>query len=368
MVRSGKMGKREAAKTFGVPISTLYCKVTGISPEEITRPGPKTSLTPAEENDLVEYLNQMAEIGYTITQKDVGLEVKNVLDKAGRTSRLRDNYPGKDWYKCFANRHPDLMDRTPVYLKSITGPHAISSETIDSWYDGGMNLIQRQAEDWEDLIHDPRRIFCASSISFPVCDETGHVLSPTDGKILSTVSRHICIMTCFNASGNSTPPLVIGRGITIPESVTHNFPEAVFSHAEFGIIDDAFLRLMKHLVQFVNNEQIKFPIVLFVDPQTTHISMTSSKFCAENNVILYCWIPYLMDTCSNNFAAVMHMTWEESQKEQGVFLEDFPTLLKKIWMKVAVPVNITSGFRQSGLFPFEKFGTRKLAAVKSDGQ
>lgn len=63
MVRSNGMAKAKAAKLFGVPRTTLIDKLAGRVPEEATRPGPSSVLTPAEEKTLVRYADLMAQIG-----------------------------------------------------------------------------------------------------------------------------------------------------------------------------------------------------------------------------------------------------------------------------------------------------------------
>jgi hypothetical protein len=82
MVKTGTMSKKLAAKSYGVPKTTLLDKLSGRVPEAPTRPGKKPELTAAEETTLVNYISLMHEIGYPVTRKELLREVKKILDIA----------------------------------------------------------------------------------------------------------------------------------------------------------------------------------------------------------------------------------------------------------------------------------------------
>jgi hypothetical protein len=63
MVRCNGMAKAKAAKSFGVPHTTFFDKLADYVPEEATRPGPPSVLSPAEEKTLIRYPDLMAQIG-----------------------------------------------------------------------------------------------------------------------------------------------------------------------------------------------------------------------------------------------------------------------------------------------------------------
>ena len=108
MVKSGQMSKKLAAKSYGVPKTTLLDKLAGRVPEEPTRVGRKTVLTPAEELTLVGFINIMSEIGYPLTKNELLNEVQYVLNIDGRDTPFLNNRPGKDWFAGFLRRHPGV--------------------------------------------------------------------------------------------------------------------------------------------------------------------------------------------------------------------------------------------------------------------
>uniref|UniRef100_A0A1X7TL34 HTH psq-type domain-containing protein n=1 Tax=Amphimedon queenslandica TaxID=400682 RepID=A0A1X7TL34_AMPQE len=65
-VKSDAMGLREAARCYNVPVETLRRRVKGLVPVECKQ-DPPTVLS-KEEDQLYEYLINMADMGYGITR------------------------------------------------------------------------------------------------------------------------------------------------------------------------------------------------------------------------------------------------------------------------------------------------------------
>ena len=65
-------GLSEAARLYNIPVETLRRHVNG-SVEVGARPGPSTILTNEEEDVLVKYLVEMADIGHGLTRKKMEL-------------------------------------------------------------------------------------------------------------------------------------------------------------------------------------------------------------------------------------------------------------------------------------------------------
>ena len=69
-VTSSKMGLREAARLYNLPLETLRRRVAGIN-EVACRPGPPTILSEEVEDQLASYLVQMADMGYGLTRQRI---------------------------------------------------------------------------------------------------------------------------------------------------------------------------------------------------------------------------------------------------------------------------------------------------------
>ena len=82
-VASGK-GLREASRLYNVPVETLRRRVNGTVQLEC-RPGPSTVLSAEEEGRVVEYLINMADIGYGLTREMVLRLVSLLVNQTGST-------------------------------------------------------------------------------------------------------------------------------------------------------------------------------------------------------------------------------------------------------------------------------------------
>ena len=104
-VRDGTMGCNRAALEFGVPKTTLKDRLSG----KVThgcRAGRAPYLTPAEEEELYEWLVICASIGYPKSRDDVvGIVRKALQNKTGHSV---EDFKGRGWWLFFMQRWPQL--------------------------------------------------------------------------------------------------------------------------------------------------------------------------------------------------------------------------------------------------------------------
>ena len=55
-------------------------------------------LTDEEETSIANYLFKMAEANFPLSRKEIGLEIKGLLDKHSRKTRFKDNMPGRFYW------------------------------------------------------------------------------------------------------------------------------------------------------------------------------------------------------------------------------------------------------------------------------
>ena len=95
-VQKGNLSIRGAAAKYGIPRSTIHDHAS-LKVKEVSRPGPKPVLTKEEEEELVQWIVKMSEIGYDQCQQQVCAMVKRLLDQNGRQNPFLNylRYPGK---------------------------------------------------------------------------------------------------------------------------------------------------------------------------------------------------------------------------------------------------------------------------------
>jgi hypothetical protein len=110
------LSQRGASRRYNVPKSTIIDKHYGKSSLH-SRSGPKSVLSETDENIIVEWLINMAKIGYGQTRQQLLSAVKKVMDQDGRQTPFKNNLPGKDWFYAFMKRHPEIAPHTPQKLE-----------------------------------------------------------------------------------------------------------------------------------------------------------------------------------------------------------------------------------------------------------
>ncbi|XP_033753176.1 uncharacterized protein LOC117336676 [Pecten maximus] len=346
-VREGRMSKKSASKIFGVPRSTLLDKLSGRVPEEPVSPGTRPTLTKQEEKTLVTYIQHMADVGYPLTRKEILLEVKKVLDTDGRKTPFNNNMPGKDWFARFRLRNPELSTRTPQSLGHERA--LITKEMVDGWFFHLNKYLEAEVPNYKSLLNNPRRIFNADESGFPLCVKSGKVMAAKGSKhvyhVVSNSKTQITVMACFNSLGDYLPPLIVFPGQRLRNVGIADFPDAIFGQTDSGWMDsDLFVAFLEHFVKFVKEKGIEFPVILFVDGHSTHMTLTASEFCAANDVILYCLLPnatHILQACDIGLFSPMKSawtagvkTWQMNHIGEVLIKKDFPKIFKPVWDKL----------------------------------
>lgn len=372
MVKTGAMSRKLAAKTYGVPKTTLLDKLSGRVPETPTKPGKRPELTSAEERTLVNYIKLMHQIGYPLTRKELLREVKRILDIDGRPTSFKDNLPGKDWFQKFKKRHPEIALRTPMALGQERA--SISYDMILGWYDVLFAFLEKEIPDYRNMLKDPRRVFNADESGFPLAVKSGRVIAPTGARhvyqVVTNTKTQITVMAALNAFGEYLPPMILFPGERLRNIGLSGFPEATYSTTPNGWMDsETFVEFLKQLFTFAKQKEIKFPIILFVDGHSTHMSLPAARFCHEHDIILYCLLPnatHVLQACDIGLFSPLKSAWQAAVKTwqldhigEALSKTQFPEIFKETWVKVTTFENACHGFRQSGLFPLTPDGIDK---------
>ena len=106
MKQEGGMGLRKAFRLYNVLCESLR-RVNGTVDLDC-RTGPSTVLTEEEEDALIHYCFQMADMSFGLTKEDVMHTVCTVGNHSGRVHPFTDGTTGQAWFDGFRARHPCL--------------------------------------------------------------------------------------------------------------------------------------------------------------------------------------------------------------------------------------------------------------------
>lgn len=86
-------------------------------------------------------------------------------------------------------------------------------------------------------------------------------------------------MASCNAVGEFPPPMILFPGERLRDVRLSGFPEAIYATTKNGWINtDAFVAYLHYLVDFATAQHIEFPIIVFVNGHSTHVSLNVMHF------------------------------------------------------------------------------------------
>lgn len=205
-------------------------------------------------------------------------------------------------------------------------------------------------------------------------DETGMPFDHRPPKVVTSVGQkkvrsrtsgnksQVTVIACVSAAGQVIPPFVIFDAKMLNHDWTiGEVPGTRYGLSDTGWVDTyLFKRWLKdHLLEHAVASR---PLLLILDGHGSHYQPELIEYARDNGVILLCLPPHTthesqpLDTC---VFKPLKQNWQEAcnrymQKNPGrvVTKYSFSTLLNEAWGKTMVPTVISSGFRRSGIYPF----------------
>ncbi|KAJ8909901.1 hypothetical protein NQ315_005636 [Exocentrus adspersus] len=359
---------REASRKFVVP-KTLIDRLSGRRPDKVKKPGPSPILTEEGEKRITKWVIDLAKCGFPV-QKDMLLETVAKISKETGKELFKNNMPGQSWYLGFLRRNPEISVRE---AESINKARAVVSErTIRNWFLELEDFLKKN--DLTDIFKDPSRIFNCDESGFCLCPKSGKVLGPRGYKNLYSIKlgnekENITVLMMFNAAGKISPPLVLFPYVRPPRAVVENMPIGwVLGKSEKGwMTSDVFFEYIANdFNKWAVENNIPRPLLIFVDGHKSHMTLALSKWCEENQVVLYALPPnttHIMQPADVSVFKPMKSDWKKTVRNWQNRSENINSSVNKvnfcgIFHEVlsnteAFAENIKNGFRKSGLYPLD---------------
>jgi hypothetical protein len=323
---------RAAALEYGVPRTTLQDRVTDVHGPQHGRP---THLHPDEEELLVEHIKLLADWGFPMTQVDVTVFVKSYLEKAGITSKFKNNLPTVRYVDSLLQRYKDLRLRKTSLIKKSKA--AVSREEVTEF-------IKHLAATAEGV--PPENIYNYDETNFTDNPGSKKCLFRKGTKYCEKVMNHskssISCMFCGSATGELVPPMVVYKAANIYSSWCERGPKgAVYSCTKSGWFDQfQFEKWFEEILLPRLKRKVGKKLVLG-DNLASHISPGVISSCKANNIEFVCLPPNSTDKLQPLDVAVfgpLKSAWRAlltSYKAQNpsfpsVRKTDFPRLLARV--------------------------------------
>jgi DDE superfamily endonuclease/Tc5 transposase DNA-binding domain/helix-turn-helix, Psq domain len=360
-VKNGTISIRAASKKYSIPRITIADKVKGRTTVQ-ARSGPPSVLSEDEERLLERWIIDVSKKGFPVTKEQLLESVALYVKKTGREMPFTDGKPGLHWYQSFLKRHPNVRERLSQNLTA--GRSKVTEEKLRNWF-------QEVNEYLVGINDEPSRVFNA--------DETAFFLSPKGKKVLAqkgakTVYTSVdgdekeCLTVLFtgNAVGNVAPPMVVYTFQRVPKHIIDKMPEgwAVGKTEKGWMTSESFFEYVSNVFHpWVLKNNIQLPVVLFVDGHKSHLTMSLSRFCEENGIILVALYPNATHILQPLDIGVFHPLkeawkkklheWRTANSSKKFSKEYFAPLLNEVIFSTITKEMMTNSFRATGLCPFD---------------
>ena len=356
------MSVYRAARLYSVPESTLRdrtrCNV-GLD----AKPGPDRIFTVDEEKQFVEHVKYMADIGYGYTKSTIQYMASDFARSIGKGVKSEKSL-SDNWFYGFLKRWSDLKMAKPQKLQ-ISRAKSASQEVIDTYF-SELGKVMRD----NNLMEAPQRIYNI--------DETGISTEHAPPKIIcskesnpqavtSERSANVTIIAGANAVGNYIPPFYVFPGKRWTDDLLEGAPTgSVGTMSDKGWSNSRTFEayVMDHLAKHAALSEGKDneATLIMYDGHKSHLSLTLTEWAKKRNVILYVLPPHTSHLTQPLDLSVFGPLKSQYYKECQTYLQQNPgisitryevaKLTAKPYLKALCPENIISGFRKSGIYPY----------------
>ena len=175
----------------------------------------------------------------------------------------------------------------------------------------------------------------------------------------------LTVLIVVDADGGLPPPMILFPYKRVPQTVLQKMPNKWgFGRSDSGWMTcETFYEYITNVFYpYLITKKTTFPVILFVDGHSSHISLHLNEFCKEKKIILVTLFPNATHILQPLDVAVFHplkMQWKKAVYDwkiqnngERLKREDFAPLLENCLNIAAKPETIRHGFNTCGLFPF----------------
>ncbi|KAL4126167.1 hypothetical protein QTP88_010393 [Uroleucon formosanum] len=339
-------GKRESARNFGIPYSTLKDRLK-IKNTSSAKYGRLATFTVSQENELANHCIYLAKMFYGLSPID--------LRKAAYEFAV-----GKDWLQAFIKRHPKLSIRKPE-ATSIARISGFNKAAVQLFFSNLNELYQKYS-------FQPDRIYNVDETGISTVPQVTKILGPKAIKQLGKVvswerGRNITVVCAIRASGNYVPLMFIYPRERMSDLLKKDGPiGAVYECSKKGWInEELFIVWLKHFVK-ITCATPDNPILLLLDNHSSHCTLASFEYCRENGIVMLSFPPHTSHKLQPLDLTVFGSLKKSYSNQCGLFLRnnnhekitpyDIAGLFKLAFVRIATVEKAQNGFKESGVVPF----------------
>ena len=363
---------RYVADEHGIPHCTLrqYCiRYRSNGGDGNMRTGyfnAQSVLSIDEEQLLVDYVQRAAALYYglnTMEMRRLAYDYANKLEKKMPNSWASNEKAVVDWLTGFLKRHREIALRTP---------EATSLRRAMNFNRANVALFNDNLErSYLCEALTPARIWNVDEMGCTTVQKPSKVIASTGvkqvGAIVSAERGQLVTVCCaVSAIGNTVPPMFVFPRVHYKDSFVNGAPPNSIGAAlpSGWMTAENFLTFMKHFVRHVRCSQEE-TVLLILDNHESHLSIEVLEFAKENGVIMLSFPQHtshklqpLDRSVYGPFKKYYNSAcdgWIVGHPGRTMTIYDIAGVVGTAFPRAMTPANTLSGFRVSGISPFDRF-------------
>lgn len=361
-LRRAGHSQRYVENACGIPRSTLRDHFKTGKVER--RLGRKSVLSSQEEQDLSNRIIRLSNMGVPLTPKSVRRSVFSYCKKNGIGNKFNNEseMAGYSWYKAFMRRHPELSKRKAQSMNWARA-QKLNPFIVKDYFTKLSSIM-----DQFDLKNSPHKIF---NLDEKGCRLTLHhsqsILAAKGSKRVHLISNehaeNVTVVACISASGQTIPPMIIFKGIRKQDTFSDNLPPGSITEmaTKGSMTKEIFLKWIHHFAKFKPPGRV----LLILDGASCHMDVAVADLAETYDTSILC-LPSnttheLQPLDKAVFRSFEHYWdsellkyWEQNPSaNRRLTKSHFGIVFQPVWQQALNMANIQSGFRSTGIYPFD---------------
>ncbi|XP_058231649.1 uncharacterized protein si:rp71-1d10.8 [Hemibagrus wyckioides] len=323
------------------------------------------SFSEQQEKSLAEYLKTAADLFY-------GLSTKEVRRFAFQLAvHYHCNYPAswndnsmasRDWFLAFMKRQPCLSIRCPQPT-SLSRATSFNRHIVSQFFDNLGKVLDKHKFHAKDVWNmDETGVTTVQNPENIVARRGGRQFGSATSAERGTLVTLACAV---NALRNMIPPHFVFPRVHFKEHFIRDGPPGCIgtANASGWMLEEDFIVFLKHF-QHHTKSSVDAKVLLILDNHTSHLSLTGINFCRDNGIVLLSFPPH----CSHKLQPLDRTvygplkravnsfcdSWMKSHPGLAMSIYEIPGIVRLALPLAATPANVQSGFRCTGIWPFNR--------------
>lgn len=247
-----------------------------------------------QEKDLVDYILKCVNhyYGLSINElKELAYQLAIELELDIPDSWVHDKKAGRQWYRLFMKRHPELALRTPEQT-SMNRVKAFCKPNVDKFFENYGRMVDLHLFDAQSIYNMDESDFST------VPSKIGKVIALKGARRVGKLEAGergtmVTMALTVSASGNSIPPFFIFPLKNYQRQLGENASPGskVICNGSGWMCQKDFTTFITHFIDNVK-PSIEKPVLLLLDNHQSHLSVEALDLAANNGVHILSFPPH----------------------------------------------------------------------------